>query len=58
MKLDNYKTIDLNKEELIKISGGHKGFWYGVGEGFMDTTLAILGFFAGLGDGIREGLEE
>lgn len=57
MKLDNYKTIDLNNEELTKISGGHKGFWYGVGEGFVDSSLAIVGFLAGLGDGIKEALE-
>lgn len=54
MNLDNYKTIDLNKEELTKISGGHKGFWYGVGEGFMDSTLTIVGVLAGMWEGITK----
>lgn len=54
MQLDKYNTRDLNIEELTIISGGHKGFWYGVGEGFMDSTLLIMGVMAGLYEGLTK----
>jgi hypothetical protein len=54
MKLENYNVIDLNKKDLTEISGGHKGFWYGVGEGVTSSTLLIMGVMAGMWEAITE----
>ena len=56
------KILDLNQKELREVNGGALPYippMHGKNayEGAKIAAKAFLGFLAGLGDGIREGLE-
>jgi len=48
---------ELSEEELMSISGGHKGFFYKAGVIWMTITLDTLGTLAGMGDGFRDNIK-
>lgn len=56
--MKNNNLIPISNEELLKISGGHKGFFYDLGTIAAGTALTILGLFAGISEGIDEGLNK
>lgn len=56
MKTDNIMK-ELNKKDLINISGGHEGWAYTAGEAAADFTLSVLGFFASIAVGIDQGMK-
>lgn len=45
---------EIDKIEAKNINGGHKGFLYEAGVVWMDTTLAMWGFFASVAVGIDQ----
>lgn len=61
MKLENLNLVELNAQESIEIDGGIGGlpqFEYAghIRRGII-SCLSSLGFLAGLGDGIRDGIK-
>ncbi len=62
--LKKYKVLELDNNEIYKLNGGgltdgmsslfRSSIW--IGSKALDTGLATLGFLAGLGDGIRNGM--
>lgn len=60
MNLENLGLVELNAQEVESIDGGHISIiwvnWEGVGSVLKNSAMATLGLFAGIGDGIRAGM--
>lgn len=56
MNNENLKLI--SNEDLVKINGGHEGLAHDLGAVAAGVVLTILGLFAGISEGIDEGLNK
>ncbi len=66
MNLENLGVQEMNAVEIKNVDGGIIvppydsiiSFYHGVYDGAVSTTKSILGFFAGMGDGLIDGIED
>lgn len=56
--MKNIDIKELTKNEMLEISGGHKGFFYKLGHVWASSLLIAAGTLAGLSTGLDEGLKE